>query len=86
MLVGPQTIIWTQSHRYRKGTEIYRQGMDDLPIVIGNDVWIAAHCTILKGVVIGDGAVVAAGSVVTHDVPPYTVVAGVPARVLKCRI
>lgn len=52
---------------------------------VGNDVWIAANSTILPGTTLGDGAVIAAGSVVTHDVPPYTVVAGVPARVIKTR-
>lgn len=53
------------------------------PIMVGNHVWIGERATILKGVTIGDGAVVAAGSVVTHDVPERTVVAGVPARVVK---
>lgn len=50
---------------------------------IGDDVWIGGHTTVLPGVTIGDGAVVAVGAVVTKDVPPYTVVAGVPARVVK---
>lgn len=53
------------------------------PIVIGKRVWIGSHATILGGVTIGDGAVVAAGAVVTRDVPPRTVVAGVPARPMK---
>lgn len=52
---------------------------------IGNDVWIGARATILSGVTISDGAVVAAGAVVTNDVPPYAIVAGVPARVIKYR-
>lgn len=52
-------------------------------IEIGNDVWIGLGCTILYGVKIGDGATIAAGSVVTKDVPPYTVVGGVPAKVIK---
>lgn len=55
------------------------------PIYIGNDVWIGAKVIILDGVTVGDGAVVAAGSIVTKDVPPYAVVAGVPARVIKYR-
>jgi len=55
------------------------------PIVIGNDVWIGYRAIILSGVTIGDGAVVGAGSVVTKDVPPYTVVAGNPAREIKKR-
>lgn len=53
------------------------------PIVIGDDVWIGTRCLIFKGVTIGDGAIVAAASVVTKDVPPYTIVGGNPAQVLK---
>lgn len=53
------------------------------PINIGNHVWIGSNATILPGVKIGDWAVVAAGAVVTKDVPAYTVVGGVPAKVLK---
>lgn len=52
---------------------------------IGNDVWIGQRCIIRSGVTIGHGAIVAAGSVVTKDVPPYAIVAGVPARVIKMR-
>lgn len=52
---------------------------------IGNDVWIGLNATILDGVTIGDGAIVAAGAVVTKDVPPYAVVAGVPAKIIKYR-
>lgn len=53
------------------------------PVYIGNEVWIGCRALILKGVKIGESAVVAAGSVVTKDVPPYTLVAGNPARVKK---
>lgn len=53
--------------------------------IIGNDVWIGAHAVVLKGVHIGDGAIVAAGAVVTKDVPPYAIVGGVPAKVIKFR-
>jgi acetyltransferase-like isoleucine patch superfamily enzyme len=55
------------------------------PITIGNDVWIGANAIILSGVSIGDGAVIAAGAVVTRDVPAYAVAAGVPARIIKYR-
>lgn len=59
------------------GTEMTR------PVVIGDNVWIGARTVILKGVTIGDGAVVSAGSVVRHDVPARALVGGVPARVLR---
>jgi acetyltransferase-like isoleucine patch superfamily enzyme len=52
-------------------------------ILIEDNVWLATRCTVLKGVTIGTGAVVAAGAVVTKDVPPYTLVAGVPARIIR---
>jgi len=51
-----------------------------LPLKIGNDVWIAANASIMRNVQIGDGAVIGAGAVVTHDVPPYEIWAGVPAK------
>ena len=53
------------------------------PIKIGNHVWIGINATILKGVTVGDGAVIAAGSVVTKDVPPKALVGGVPAKIIK---
>lgn len=58
---------------------------DDLEIVIEDDVWIGARAVILRGVIVGRGAVVAAGAVVTNNVPPYAIVGGSPARVLRFR-
>lgn len=55
------------------------------PCVVGNDVWIAANACICRGVTVGTGAVIAAGAVVTRDVEPYTIVAGVPAKPIKKR-
>jgi virginiamycin A acetyltransferase len=54
-------------------------------IIIENDVWIGANSTIMSGIKIGNGAIVAAGSTVTKDVPPYAIVAGNPAKVVKYR-
>lgn len=56
---------------------------DAKPIVIGDNVWIGEYASVLKGVTIGTGAIVASHAVVTKDVPPYTIVAGNPARVVK---
>ncbi|MDE6603995.1 MAG: CatB-related O-acetyltransferase [Lachnospiraceae bacterium] len=58
---------------------------DNRPVVIGNDVWIGANVCILPGVRVGDGAVIAAGAVVTKDVAPYAIVGGVPAKVIRYR-
>lgn len=58
---------------------------DNRPVVIGNDVWIGAYVSILPGVRIGDGAVIAAGAVVTKDVEPYAIVGGVPAKTIRYR-
>lgn len=63
------------------GKELTAKG----PIVVGNDVWIGAQCVILSGVTIGNGAIIAANSVVNKDVPPYAVVAGSPAKIIKYR-
>jgi acetyltransferase-like isoleucine patch superfamily enzyme len=54
-------------------------------VVVGNDVWLGTKAVILPGVTIGDGAIVAAGAVVTKDVPPYAIVGGVPAQIIKYR-
>jgi acetyltransferase-like isoleucine patch superfamily enzyme len=66
-----------------KGHPANIDSIDAKPIVIEDDVWIGFGCIILKGVTIGEGAIIAAGTVVTKDVAPYTVVGGNPARVLR---
>lgn len=58
---------------------------ESLPLSLGNDVWIGANALLMGGLTVGDGAIVAAGAVVTRDVPPYAIVAGVPARILRFR-
>lgn len=94
-IIGPVTIgnnvnlaqgivVTALNHNFTDCTKrIDEQGISTKEVTIGNDVWIGANATILPGVTIGRHCVVAAGSVVTKDVPDYTVVGGVPARVMK---
>ena len=85
-LIGPGVRIISYQHQYAAGKTIRSQPSDKQAIRIGKDCWIGANAVILAGVVLGDGAIVAAGAVVTRDVPGNTVVAGVPASILKTRI
>jgi maltose O-acetyltransferase len=87
VLMGPEVMLFDRNHRFDDpDATIGSQGdSDPRPPVIGNDVWIGARAMILPGVHVGDGAVVAAGAVVTRDVPPLAVVAGNPARVVRIR-
>jgi acetyltransferase-like isoleucine patch superfamily enzyme len=77
VLLAAHVVIASRAHP----TELPRWGITkDAPIVIGDDVWIGASAVVLPGVTIGEGAIVAAGAVVTHSVDPFTIVAGVPAK------
>lgn len=87
VMMGRDVIIRTCNHCFAS-TDIpmWKQGFkEEKPVFIGNDVWIADRVIILSGVHVGDGSIIAAGSVVTKDVPPYSVVAGTPAKVIKMR-
>ncbi|MBN9312778.1 MAG: acyltransferase [Chryseobacterium sp.] len=66
--------------------EIIGNGNPTAPIVIGNKVWIGTNVTVLKGVTIGDGAVIAAGSLVNKDIPENCLAAGVPAKVIRTNV
>ncbi|MDO5697419.1 MAG: acyltransferase [Dermatophilus congolensis] len=87
VMIGPRCVLLTEEHAF-SDTErpMNTQGMlPDKPIVIEDDVWLGVGVTVLPGVRIGRGAIVAAGAVVTHDVPPLAIVGGVPAKQLKTR-
>ncbi|MBN2141000.1 MAG: acyltransferase [Desulfovibrionaceae bacterium] len=84
--IGPNTVIRAGIHRFeRLDLPINRQGHERTVIRIEDDVWIASNVVISGGVTLGKGCVVGAGSVVTRDVAPYTVVAGAPAKFIKNR-
>ncbi len=81
VLIGPNVSLITSEHPVAPSQR--RAGLLGKPIVVGNNVWIAAGVTVIGGVTIGENSVVAAGSVVTKDVPANTLVAGNPARVVR---
>lgn len=84
--IAPHVMIVAANHRFDDcGRPISAQGVERKSVIVEDDVWIAGRASIMAGVTVGRGSVVAAGAVVTHDVPPYSVVAGVPARVIKTR-
>lgn len=90
VLFGPAPSVLTGDHRTDVvGEFMYevreKSAESDLPVVIGDDVWVGAHVTILKGVELGRGSVVAAGAVVTRSFPPYSVIGGVPAKLIRQR-
>ena len=79
---GPNVTICTAEHPLDAG--LRAQGLQyNLPVHIGSDVWVGAGAIILAGVTIGDGAIIGANSVVTHDVPAFSVAVGIPAKVVK---
>ncbi len=86
VLVAPNVVMRASDHVTSSLDQpINAQGHVGDEIITGNDVWIGANATVVGGVRIGQGAIVAAGSVVTRDVEPYTIVGGVPARFIKNR-
>ncbi len=94
-VIGPVTIgshvnlaqgitVTALNHNFEEtGKRIDQQGVSTNPVVIGDDVWIGANAVVLPGVTIGSHCVVAAGAVVTKDVPTHTLVGGIPAKIIK---
>lgn len=85
-LIGPGVKIWSVNHRFQDvNTPIREQGYDFKPVWIEEDVWIGANAVILPGVRVQCRAIVAAGAVVTEDVPPLCIVGGIPAKPIGWR-
>lgn len=84
-VIAPDCFITDHNHGITADRRIDQQQCPTAAVVIGDDVWLGTKAVVLAGVRIGSGAVIAAGSVVTRDVAPMTVVAGVPARFIRSR-
>ena len=85
-IIGEYTSIRNADHGTARGQLIREQPQECRSIRVGQDVWIGRGCAILPGVTVGDGAVIGANTVVTKDIEPYAVVAGVPARRIRFRV
>jgi maltose O-acetyltransferase len=87
VMMGPDVIILTQNHKFDDlSIPMNKQGYQKQEVIIGNDVWIGTRVIILSGISIGNGAIIAAGSIVTKDVPDFAIVGGNPARIIKYRL
>ena len=87
VMLAPRVSIYAENHLFDHAhITIKEQGVKRMDVKIEDDCWIASNVVILAGVTIGKGSVVAAGSVVNENIPPYSVAAGVPARVIKSRL
>ncbi|MFN8488767.1 MAG: DapH/DapD/GlmU-related protein [Caldilineaceae bacterium] len=91
VMFGPHVSILTGKHdtstvgRFMLDLGDFAKPGDDAPVVIEDDVWVASHAIILRGVTLGRGCVIGAGAIVTHDIPPYALAVGVPAQVKSFR-
>jgi maltose O-acetyltransferase len=87
IMMGPDIFILVHSHNHSDVSKpMNSQGEITKRVIINDDVWIGARVIIMPGIIIGKGSIIGAGSVVTKDVLPYSVVGGVPARLIKWRI
>lgn len=86
VLIGPRVSISAENHKFSQlDMPIREQEVTRQPIVIQDDCWLGSNCVITAGIKIGKGSIIAAGAVVTKDVAPYSIVRGVPAKVIRMR-
>ena len=86
VIMGPNVQIFSENHNFSDlNSTIKEQGVTKQAVIIGNNCWLGGGTTVLAGVIIGDGCIVAAGSVVTKSFPANSVIAGIPAKLVKNR-
>jgi acetyltransferase-like isoleucine patch superfamily enzyme len=86
VIFGPRVNVFSENHIFDDlDIPIKNQGVKKDKTIIGSDVWIGANVSIMSGVTIGEGCVIAAGAVVTQDIEPYSIIGGVPAKIIKKR-
>jgi acetyltransferase-like isoleucine patch superfamily enzyme len=85
LLLGPDVMITAANYRFRDGSPVTAQQMDEADVVIGDDVWIGTRAIVLPGARIGDGAIIGAGAIVRGDIPARAIAVGAPARVVGDR-
>lgn len=86
VMISPRVSIYAENHNFQHiDIPMKEQGVTKKAVIIEDDCWIAANSIILAGVTVGKGSIISAGSVVTKDVPPYSIVGGVPAKIIKKR-
>ena len=88
VMMGPEVFITTANHRYDRIDipMMYQGSTEEKPVIIEDDVWIGRRAIILGGVTVGKGSIIGAGAVVTKSIPPYSIVGGVPAKIIKSRL
>jgi len=84
-LFGPEVFVTVADYEMSPDVPVLSQKKREVDVTIGRDVWLGARVIVTAGVTVGDGCVVGAASVVTHDLPPYSIAVGAPARVLRRR-
>lgn len=87
VMIAPGVVLLDRQHNFdRTDIPMSEQGASDRrPVIVESDVWIGQNAIVMPGLTIGHGSIVAAGAVVTRDVPPYSIVAGIPARIIGNR-
>lgn len=83
VMMGQDCLLYTRNHKFDKYEKKYKGYTENKEIIIEDNVWIGARCIILGGVTIGEGSTIGAGSIVTKNIPKYSVAVGNPAKVIK---